>query len=130
MDKQKAERWSGEEPPMLDTIASLTRTAMDEGFAYDGVNDTDLTPEQAKSYVIDKMDDLIDLLNPSTETTDSFARSLTVLGRHLADRLDRMENLMLDDGEDVWGVAIEQIDIALDAIDEAIASLTPEEEGA
>jgi hypothetical protein len=128
MDKQKAERWSGEEPPMLDTIASLTRTAMDEGFAYDGVNDTDLTPEQAKSYVIDKMDDLIDLLNPSMETTETFARSLTVLGRHIADRLDRMQNLALDDGEEVWGEAIRATDLALDALDEAIAAITPQDE--
>jgi hypothetical protein len=127
MDKNKAQRWSGEEPPMLDVIASETRTAMDEGFAYDGVNDTDLSPEQARSYVIDKMDDLIDLLNPSMETTETFARSLTVLGRHIADRLDRMQNLALDDGEEVWGETIRATDLALDALDEAIAALTPED---
>ena len=123
MDKQKAERWSGQEPPMLDTIASLARTAMDEGFAYDGVNDTELTPEQARAYVIDRMDDIINVLNPSMETTETFSRSLTVIGRHLADRVGTMESLMQDDGEAVWGEAIERATAALDSLDEAIASL-------
>ena len=123
------QRWAGLEPSMLDVLASYARTALDENDVQAADPDVPFTNSAGVTlYAINRMDDLIELLNPSYETTETFARTLTVLGRHLADRLEVMMNLALDDGDEVWGVAIDRATHALDLIDEAIASLAPPED--
>lgn len=124
------QKWAGLEPPMLDVLASNARTVLDEGglMLDDGEEITASNDQERILHGINFCDDIIDLLNPLMETTGTFARTLTALGRHLADRVDRMENLALDDGEEVWGAAINAVSGALDLIDEAITALTPEAE--
>jgi hypothetical protein len=96
---------------------SLARTALDEGYAYDGVNDTDLSPEEMKLYVIEKIDDIIFALDP-----ESPARALSTLGRMMADVVGEAPP---DDDEEENVVRL--IQEALDLVDRAIAILEPDD---
>jgi hypothetical protein len=129
---------------MLDVRASYARTALDdpgclpEGELDEAIADAELydrvfadaAPAPTVRYAIGQMDEIINVLNPDYETRETFAATLTVLGRHLADRLERMENCTLDaEGPDktAYDAAAECLFSALDELDEAIAMLGVEQ---
>jgi hypothetical protein len=116
-----------EPPAMLDVRASYARTALDDP---ECLPEGELGEATTVGYAIDQLDEIINVLNPSYETRETFAESLTVLGRHLADRLERMENCTLDaEGPDktAYDAAAECLFSALDELDEAIAMLGVEQ---
>jgi len=115
--------------PTIDQIASLARTALDDpgaiGLPYrDGVNDYD--PSVATSYAIDRLDEIINALNPAEETSEAYAATLTILGRHLAERRDAIEDRELLPA--IYAEAVEEIGLALDHLDAAIAALTQDDD--
>jgi hypothetical protein len=68
------------------------------------------------------------VLNPAEETRQNFAESLTILGRHLAERADVMESVDADPILDrpAYAVAVAHIHAALDTLDLAIEVLQGE----
>lgn len=132
------ERFTAREPVALDHLASLARTALDDPNGlpeaprpWTGPSDdpTAYYGQGYSLYAIDRMDEIIDALNPALETRETFAASLTALGLHLADRADRMDSIALDDGEP-YAEAAGLVHAALDRLDEAIALLAPESDDA
>ena len=113
--------------PLLDTLASLARTALSDPAALD-LRETRDGVEEANVYAIDRLDDIIDALNPSEETLATFAATFRILGRHLAERRDY---LAATDYEPEMLVrcheAAEYIDAALDSLDQAIRTLEDED---
>lgn len=115
---------------MLDVLASHARTALDDPGALTG----DLAEWQARGgpsrYAIDKLDEIIAALNPALETRETFAATLTILGRHLAERQDLIEQTHDDDEQDADRLAdaAKEIGAALDSLDAAIAALTAPDE--
>ncbi len=118
---------------MLDVLASEARTALDDpaalGLPYeDGVNDYD--PTIARAFAIDRLDDIINALNPSEETRKSYARTLKVLGRHIAERQDAIElsyrKYDSETAKTAYAEAHEALTLALDYLDTAIGALAPE----
>lgn len=125
--------FEGSPETMLDTLASNARTALDDpaglpesvAAAY-GLR----TASDLKAYAIARMDEIIGLLNPADETRETFADTLTILGRHLAERADVMESVDADaeSGDRAAYVnAAALVHRALDVLDEAIAELRPED---
>jgi len=112
---------------LLDVLASYARTALDDPGC--------MIDEQGRSiagaeYAIDRLDDIINTLNPALEDRGSFAETLTALGRQLEDRRERIASLT-PDTEPPDTAAYEAADcclqLALDHIDDAINALNPEE---
>lgn len=118
---------AGEEP-LLDTLASLARTALDDPAGLDiewGGGDFASSETAQRAYAISRLDDIINALNPSEETTTTFAATLTILGRHLAERRDYMAATDFDPETLVRShEAVLHIDAALDAIDRAVDTLS------
>lgn len=116
--------FDGDPGSMLDTLASNARTALDDpGALPEPIGDQ-------FAYVIARMDEIIGLLNPADETRETFADTLTILGRHLAERADVMESVDADveSGERAAYVnAAALVHRALDVLDEAIAELRPDD---
>lgn len=123
---------------MLDKLASLARTALDDPEALDdpaaiAVRWLEL-PALREAYAIEKLDEIIEALNPSYEARETFAATLTILGRHLAERADVMQEVDADEesGEkEAYEQAATLVGEALDKLDEAIDTLRnfePEEE--
>lgn len=116
-------------------FASWARTALDDPAA---VTDEDL-PQGARSshvrdvtpghvlYAIDRIDDLFELLDPAEETRENLARALTEAGM-IVRSIQETIALVGDDGEDIEQEADGHISTALDALDEAIATLKQEVE--
>lgn len=113
---------------MLDNLASEARTALDDPEYYD-IRDQ----AQAQALAISKLDEIINLLNPADETREAYAATLEILGRHLAERQDVIEanelNYEEHDAETktAYETAHDAVGRALDALDEAIAALRPEQ---
>lgn len=114
---------------LLDVLASEARTALDDPAAV-GLDVNDIDGQHA--FAVTALDDIISLLNPAEETRASYAATLTILGKHLAERQDEIEQAELGyDGHDqatreayqeAWGALKD----ALDCLDNAIAALVPE----
>lgn len=128
--------------PLLDVLASLARTALDdpdglpadeEQRLADCATETDRrgavpVPPALALYAIDRLDEIIETLSPSLHTQGNCARSATTLGQHLAALAD--ENAAVADDpnaveEDAVAhkAAAVSINRALDHIDAAIATL-------
>lgn len=86
---------------VLDSL-SHARTALDEGYAYDGVNDTSLGPEEMRVYCIDKIDDAMRLLSPE-KTEPEFGLRVAVNGVFVSRRFDPEEEAI-----DAIGEALER----------------------
>lgn len=118
-----------EQEPMLDTLASLARTAISDPY---GLPDSTLPDPDDRGagvrYALERLDDIIEALNPSDESFESFARTFTILGRHLAERADYMQASTWETEVDLGRSedAFASIQAALDLIDEAIVALTEE----
>lgn len=130
----------GVEARLLDNIASYARTALDD---YAGLPDT----EQAKirstlapsvnaglvAYAVERLDEIINVLNPAENTRESYAATLTMLGRQLAERADTIEQNELeyeehdDDTKQAYTEAHTALLQALDRLDEAIDALATTE---
>lgn len=126
------------EPKLLDVLASEARTALDD---YAGLPES----EQAKiqptlepsvnaglvAYAVEKLDEIINALNPASEFRADYAHTLKVLGRQLAERADTIDQKELEYGEhdpetrSAYEEAHTSLLQALDLIDEAIATLDP-----
>jgi len=128
--------------PLLDVLASLARTALDDPNAlpeaprpWTGKTEdpTLYAGEGYEVYAIDRLDEIINALNPAEETTEAYADTLTMLGRQLAERADKIEQdeLTYEEHDDAMRKAYEEahtaLSQALDLLDEAIAALRPEE---
>ena len=128
--------------PLLDVLASLARTALDDPNAlpeaprpWTGKTEdpTLYAGEGYEVYAIDRLDEIINALNPAEETTEAYADTLTMLGRQLAERADKIEQdeLTYEEHDDATRKAYEEahtaLSQALDLLDEAIAALRPEE---
>lgn len=113
---------------LLDSIASKARTALDDPLALDPDEYQERAPRE---YAIDKLDCIIEALNPSWEDRETFAASLTAIGRQLEDRRERIASLTPDteppDSAAYWYANCELTE-ALDHIDNAIRAMLPEEE--
>lgn len=130
----------------LDQLASFARTALDDP---DGLPEGTLDewakahPDRwlrnediVRGYVVDRLDDIIDVLNPSIESRVTMARALRVLGRHIADVQSLCKSLA-DDAEPADASAYASADyyaeLSLDRVDEAIEALegtdTDEDDG-
>lgn len=117
-------------PSLLDQLASLARTALDDP---DSLPDGEYQQTtwggdrgNPKGYAIGKLDEIIQSLNPSTNDRQSFATTLTLLGRHLAERQDSMEALLADTEEPdttAYRTAAAALADTLDALDDAILAL-------
>lgn len=116
--------------PLLDVLASFARTALDDPASLPGLDYE--RPGVALAYAIDKLDTIINTLNPSEESREAYAETLTMLGRHLAERQDTIERDELTYQEHDTATKIAYMNarvhlgLALDALDEAINALTPE----
>lgn len=121
----------------LDQLASFARTALDDPDGLpEGVDvqrfdlnriDTNASAQKAIRYAIDRLDDIIDVLNPALETRVNMARALRVLGRHVAD-IQSTVKLCADSDPGMrdaqaYGSADYSIELALDRLDEAIQAL-------
>lgn len=112
---------------MLDVLASEARTALDDPEYYDITDQA-----KAQALAIDRLDDIISTLNPGEDTRETFAYTLKVLGRHIADRQDAIEanELSYEDHDDetkaAYAEAYEALTLALDYLDTAIGALAPE----
>src|SRR5262245_5821930 len=113
------------DPIPLDVLASYARTALDDpGLMVD---------EQKRvvagaGYAIDRLDDLINAINPAELTNENAAGALTILGRHMAEVARRLE---IETGDLIPArreEAITAIGAGLDSIDEAIAALKDDDE--
>ena len=131
------------EPPLLDVLASNARTAL---------TDPDGLPEPVASilaaaerravdpddnpyadYAVTQLDELINALNPAEYDRASFAATLTMLGRHLAERADELvanatqaaETDAAADAEALQAAA-DLVQDACDKLDEAIETLVPD----
>jgi hypothetical protein len=83
--------------PLLDQLASLARTALDDpgglpaGEPFSTVGPQHSDADALRLYAIHKLDELIGAINPAELTPESAARALSILARHVADigrRLD------------------------------------------
>lgn len=82
--------------------------------------------EKRHAYAIARCDEIINALNPAEDTREAFAATLTLLGRHLAERQDTMEALLADTEEPdttAYRTAAAAIVDALDNLDDAILAL-------
>lgn len=124
------------EPPLLDVLASCARTAIDDpagvGLApfelgageYAKVDPVAL--RDARVFALNRLDDIIDALNPDVESRETFAATLTMLGRHLAERQDLMRTLLGDaeaDDRTAYYFASQMVDRALIGLAKAIDAL-------
>jgi hypothetical protein len=118
---------STETPRLLDTIASEARTALDDPEYYDITDQAN-----AQALAIERLDEIIEALNPSTETREAYADTLTILGQHLAERADVIEASEVSYPEhdaatrEAYEEAHTALLQALDLIDTAIESLRGE----
>jgi hypothetical protein len=112
------------EPKLIDVLASEARTALTDPAGLDlpaGVDTVD--------FAVARLDEIINLLNPSSETRADYALTLTVLGRQLAERADTIDQKELEYGEHdaetrtAYEEAHTAISQALDLIDGAIEAL-------
>ncbi|HEX3455281.1 MAG TPA: hypothetical protein VHS03_11685 [Gaiellaceae bacterium] len=125
MTARRASRRFGEPgkvTTMLDTWASEARTALTDpealGFPH--------SARDAVDYAVARLDAIIEALNPSTETRATAARTLTILGRHLAERSDVYAATDAEgDDADAYRDASDAIDRALDLLDEAVDAVEP-----
>lgn len=120
----------------LDQLASFARTALDDPDGLpEGVDvqrfdlnriDTNASAQKAIRYAIDRLDDIIDVLNPAIESRVTMARALRVLGRHVAE-IQGLCKAMADDAEpedaNAYASADYAVELALDRVDEAIQAL-------
>lgn len=122
------------EPPLLDTLASFARTALTDkeglppsvavGLERAERRATDPGDDPYLLYAVDCLDDIIDLLNPGTETLETLAASVRILGRHLAERADVLRAVDADERDaHRYRFAANRIDEALDLVDEGISEL-------
>lgn len=82
--------------------------------------------EKRHAYAIDRCDEIINALNPAEDTREAFAATLTLLGRHLAERQDTMEALLPDTEEpdtSAYELAVVALADSLNVLDVAIAAL-------
>lgn len=126
---RNSDKFGGAPETMLDSLASLARTALDDPSGLpDELSDS---ADARAGYAIDKLDEIIEALNPSTQDRESFARTLTVLGRHVAERQDQIEALLPDVDEadrEAYEEAHGALKEALDFFDHAIGALQPEQD--
>jgi hypothetical protein len=126
---------------MLDQLASLARTALDDPLA---LPELEAEPgefnrpsypmyrrisERGRAYAIDRLDEIINTLNPAYNDRETFAATLTILGQHLEERRGMIEELTPDTVEPdtaAYRIADYSLTFALDHIDTAIAALNPE----
>jgi hypothetical protein len=120
------------EPPQIDQLASLARTALDDPSAVPDPDGSRLENEQARGtlpgddayvrYAIAKLDEIIGILNPPEVTRASAHRTVLVLARHLVDLNDELDPLGGVRSEEV-GYAHGRIEAAIEHLDEAITAL-------
>jgi len=112
------------EQPLLDTLASLALTALDDPAAL-GLREHRDGFEEAKAFAMNRLNDIIDALNPDLETFETFAATFTVLGRQLAERADYLEATEYE-GEEAAARddAVRLVHDALDLVDKAIERLS------
>lgn len=146
LDVTRGQRPFGGPPDdMLDQLASLARTAIDdpenldpermreelESYWPGASPEGDATiPSLNRLYAISKQDAIINALNPAEETRETFAATLTILGRHLAERADVMRDVDADveSGEKAaYERAANRVHDALDILDEAMTELRGED---
>lgn len=123
--------------PLLDTIASMVRHAAEDPDAlhdpprWDGnlsYSSTMMRDADLRVYMINRLDELINWLNPAEETRETFAATLTMLGSHLIERRDLMTTLLPDaEGDDrkAYYFASQLVTRALGDIAKAIDALEP-----
>jgi hypothetical protein len=133
------------ELPLLDVRASNARTALDDPAGLPDPIASQLAAAEARAtspddnpyvaYAIDQLDEIINILNPAAYTRAAFAETLTMLGRHLAERCDELASnaeSANESGGEIDGTALQAaadlVSAALDTLDEAIAVLVPDEE--
>jgi hypothetical protein len=120
----------------LDSYASNARTALDDPGAnedawqamYDATRDpVHNTPNGLqRRYALDQLDQLICTLNPAELTIENTSAAFSILGRHIADLLGRLEaEGALEPGR---SLVSDHVHAALDDLDHAIEALTPEED--
>lgn len=76
------------EQKLIDVLASEARTALDDPAAV-GIPESNVGGRHA--YAIERLDEIITMLNPASETPQDYAFTLTMLGRQLAERADVIE---------------------------------------
>ena len=126
----------GDETVLLDVIASNARTALDDpnGLPEDEWAKVKSTLDPSVNaglvaYAVTQLDEIINTLNPAEETRASYAETLTMLGRHIAERADSIEQHELsyedhdDETKEAYGEAHSALMQALDRLDEAIQYL-------
>lgn len=125
------------EAPLLDVLASLARTALDDPEALEEADmraaiekqlpGANPLPENLHNvYAVCMLDEIIEALNPTYETRETFVATLTILGSHLAERADVMRDVDADveSGEKAaYERAANRVHDALDVLDEAIGAL-------
>lgn len=82
----------------------------------------------ARSYAVDRLDEIIEALDPSLEIRENFAAALRTHGGGLATLQDTMTGPALDDPEparSAYGLAVDKLTAALDLLDEAADALHP-----
>lgn len=124
-------------------LASLARTALDdpESLPEDDANAQHARHMEGKAvltsddpfvlYAIDRLDDIIRITDPGYEDRAVFVHSMSALGAGLARIHARIEALTPDTeppDTEHYEVAACNLALGLDAIDEAIAAMQPDEE--
>lgn len=123
----------------LDTLASMARTAITDplGVGLPDSMDRAVCEALGKSaaeieaenecYAVDRMDEIIEILNPSTETMVTMARALRVLGRHIAEVASTIQACANSDQVpeecEQYASAAYYCELSLDRLDEAISAL-------
>lgn len=134
-DELNADATALDVPPEIDQLASLARTALSDPYGLPQGEYEKMLPgplgefltQRQGSYAVDRLDEIINLLNPAEMTAAGGARALTVLGRHVADVLERLE---AEDGlERNRSLIGDEITASLDHLDNAIAALNRAAEG-
>lgn len=139
VDADAVEPAAVEAPPMmLDSLASFARTALTDPSAV-GLRPFELGAgdyakvdgealKAARIYAVHKLDEIIEALNPSDETRETMTDTLSVLGRHLAERADEMDARDAEEPDrTAYRAAASNVRAALDLVDVAIGLLTPDE---
>lgn len=105
----------------LDVLASNVRTALTDP----GGLPVSFEPAALNVYVVDQLDEIIETLNPSTETADAFAAGLRALGDHVGEIGGKCASIAIDEPEEnePYRQASEAIEHALDFINRAVRAL-------
>lgn len=119
--------------PLLDELASLARTALtdpdalpDESYPDPRARiDYPIGTTAATIFAVERLDEIIETLNPSMEDDEHLAWAIEILGRHLAQREEVVRAYSTNLGDRYLEASTDLMN-ALDLIDSAVVALRGE----